>query len=117
MSITIRFGRPDERAALEELQRRASLMWEEYLAYLLANPDVIELPLAQLREGRVRVAQWHGRVAGFAALLVGSALLSGAEAWRRQEPTKPTPRSAASPHQAPNRPTAFLLPTSTHHPL
>jgi GNAT superfamily N-acetyltransferase len=70
VSITIRFGRADERAALEELQRRASLMWEEYRAYLLANPDVIELPLAQLREGRVRVAQWHGRVAGFAALLV-----------------------------------------------
>jgi GNAT superfamily N-acetyltransferase len=69
VNITIRFGRPDERIALEELQRRASLMWEEYRPYLLANPDVIELPLAQLREGRVRVAEMDGRVAGFSALL------------------------------------------------
>jgi GNAT superfamily N-acetyltransferase len=68
-AFTIRFGRPDERASLEDLQRRASLMWEEYRPYLLANPDVIDLPLAQLRDGRVRVAEWQGRVAGFAALL------------------------------------------------
>ena len=68
-AVAIRFGRPDERAALEELQRRASLMWDEYRPYLLANPDVIELPLAQLRGNRVRVAEAHGRVAGFAALL------------------------------------------------
>ena len=65
----IRFGRPEERGALEELQRRASLMWEGYRPYLLANPDVIELPLAQLREGLVRVAELGGRIAGFAALL------------------------------------------------
>ena len=69
MSIVLRSGRPEERAALEDLQRRASLMWEEYRPYLLANPDVIELPLAQLRDGRVRVAEWRGRVAGFAAVL------------------------------------------------
>ena len=68
-AVAIRFGRPDERAALEELQRRASLMWDEYRPYLLANPDVIELPLAQLRGNRVRVAEAQGRVAGFAALL------------------------------------------------
>jgi GNAT superfamily N-acetyltransferase len=71
VNLAIRFGQPDERPALEELQRRASLMWEEYRAYLLANPDVIELPLAQLRENRVRVAQHQGRVAGFSALLPG----------------------------------------------
>jgi len=65
----IRFGRPEERARLEEIQRRASLMWEEYRPYLLANPEAIELPLAQLREGRVRVAELDGRMAGFAALL------------------------------------------------
>jgi GNAT superfamily N-acetyltransferase len=68
-ALAIRFGRPDERASLEDLQRRASLMWDEYRPYLLANPDVIELPLAQLREDRVRVAEWQGRAAGFAALL------------------------------------------------
>jgi len=68
-AITIRFGRVDERGLLEDLQRRASLMWDEYRPYLLANPDVIDLPLAQLRDGQVRVAQMNGRVAGFAALL------------------------------------------------
>jgi GNAT superfamily N-acetyltransferase len=67
--LGIRFGRPEERAALEALQRRASLMWEEYRPYLLANPDVIELPLAQLNDCHVRVAERDGRVAGFAALL------------------------------------------------
>jgi GNAT superfamily N-acetyltransferase len=71
VSLAIRFGRPDERPALEDLQRRASLMWDEYRPYLLANPDVIELPLAQLRENRVRVAHHQGRVAGFSALLPG----------------------------------------------
>ena len=70
MSIALRLGRIDERAALEDLQRRASLMWDAYRPYLLANPDVIELPLAQLREGRVRVAEIGGAVAGFAALLL-----------------------------------------------
>jgi GNAT superfamily N-acetyltransferase len=67
--VIIRPGAPHERAALEELQRRASLMWDEYRPYLLANPDVIELPLAQLHDGRVRVAERYGRIAGFSALL------------------------------------------------
>ena len=67
--MIIRTAAPHERAALEDLQRRASLMWDEYRPYLLANPDVIDLPLAQLREGKVRVAEHDGRGAGFAALL------------------------------------------------
>jgi N-acetylglutamate synthase-like GNAT family acetyltransferase len=67
--IVLRFGRPGERGRLEDLQRRASLMWEEYRPFLLANPEVIELPLAQLRAQQVRVAEMTGRVAGFAALL------------------------------------------------
>ena len=67
--MIIRAGASHERAALEDLQRRASLMWEDYRPYLLANPDVIELPLAQLQSGHVRVAEHDGRIAGFAALL------------------------------------------------
>ena len=70
MSIALRFGLPQEREALEELQRRASLMWEEYRPYLLASPEAIELPLAQLTQRRVRVAELAGRVAGFSALLL-----------------------------------------------
>jgi N-acetylglutamate synthase-like GNAT family acetyltransferase len=67
--ISIRDGRPEERAALEDLQRRASLMWEEYRDFLLANPEAIELPLAQLLESQVRVAELQGEAAGFSALL------------------------------------------------
>ena len=70
--IVLRFGRAAERAALEDLQRRASLMWDEYRSYLLANPEVIELPLAQLQDGRVRVAERDGAVAGFSVLLPGT---------------------------------------------
>jgi uncharacterized membrane protein YfcA len=49
---------------------------------------------------------------GFAALLIGSALLSAAEAWRRQEPTRPAP----SPQQASHRPPHSLQFPSAHHP-
>jgi uncharacterized membrane protein YfcA len=49
---------------------------------------------------------------GFAALLIGSALLSGAEAWRRQEPTRPT----SSQQQASHRPPLSLQFPSAHHP-
>jgi GNAT superfamily N-acetyltransferase len=69
MALTHRHGRPEERGALEDLQRRASLMWEEYRGWLLANPEVIELPLAQLAEKRVRVAELGGRTVGFSVLL------------------------------------------------
>jgi len=74
VSLSIRTARPDERNALEDLQRRASLMWEEYRPFLLANPDAIALPLAQLQEGWVRVAEEAGRILGFSALVArGSA--------------------------------------------
>ena len=66
--MIIRDGRPDERNALEDLQRRASLMWDEYRPFLLANPDAIALPLDQLRNGCVRVAD-AGAPLGFAVLL------------------------------------------------
>ena len=67
--MILRDARPDERRALEELQRRASLMWEGDRHYLLANPDVIELPLAHISEGCVRVAEDAGQALGFSVLL------------------------------------------------
>jgi GNAT superfamily N-acetyltransferase len=67
--ICIRFGRPDERLVLEEMQRRASLQWEEDRDALLAQPDLIELPVTQLEEQRVRVAEIEGIPAGFSVLL------------------------------------------------
>jgi GNAT superfamily N-acetyltransferase len=65
----IRDARPAERAALEDLQRRASLMWEEYRDFLLANPEAVELPLSQILENRVRVAERGSQALGFCVLL------------------------------------------------
>jgi hypothetical protein len=48
---------------------------------------------------------------GFAALLIGSALLSGAEAWRRQEPSRPTASSTASSTASQQRPANRTAPS------
>lgn len=76
MSPKIRFGLPEERIDLEELQRRASLIWEEYRADLLAHPDAIQLPLSQLQENRVRVAELGLRRVGFSVVIPKSAGVS-----------------------------------------
>jgi GNAT superfamily N-acetyltransferase len=68
-SATFRLAVPAERSALEELQRRASLMWEEDRVALLANPDAIELPLEQITGGRTVVAESAGQLLGFAVVL------------------------------------------------
>lgn len=87
--MILRDARPAERESLEELQRRASLMWDDDRPFLLANPEVIELPLAHITEGRVRVAETEGMPAGFAVLVkrTDAALLEGLfvepERWRR----------------------------------
>jgi hypothetical protein len=54
-NISVRLARIDERAALEALQWRASLVWEEYRDVLLAHPDAVELPAEQIAEGRTIV--------------------------------------------------------------
>ncbi len=61
--------RPEDRAALEEIQRRASLEWEEDRAALLAHPESIQLPVAQLEKRRVRVAEIACEPVGFSVLL------------------------------------------------
>ena len=68
--LAIRLARPDERLALEELQRRASLALGDYRAQLEAHPDAIELPTEQIERGEVRVAEVDGSVAGFSAVLI-----------------------------------------------
>ena len=66
----IRDARPDELAALEALQRAASLIWESDREFLLANPDAIEVPPDAIREGRVRVAvDRDGNLLGFTVVL------------------------------------------------
>jgi GNAT superfamily N-acetyltransferase len=70
-SLTLRLARPEEYEGLEELQRRASLELPEYREQLLANPDAVHLPPAQIANGQVIVAQIDGDIAGFAALVGG----------------------------------------------
>ena len=70
-SLTLRLARPEEHEQLEELQRRASLELEDYRDQLLANPDAIHLPPSQIANGQVIVAELHGEIAGFAALVGG----------------------------------------------
>ncbi|MEX1181289.1 MAG: GNAT family N-acetyltransferase [Cucumibacter sp.] len=65
----IRPARPAERKALEALQRRASLNNPGDREALLANPDAIDLPDAQIAAGRVFVALRDGTLAGFSAVV------------------------------------------------
>jgi GNAT superfamily N-acetyltransferase len=70
-TLSLRLARPEEHAALEELQRRASLELPEYRDQLIAHPDAIHLPPAQIANGQVIVADLDGAVAGFAAVVGG----------------------------------------------
>ena len=77
-AVTIRNAVAQEKAALEELQRRASLANEGDREALLAHPDAIDLPMEQIAAGDVFVLELSGCIAGFAALasrLDGSAEL------------------------------------------
>ena len=69
--VLLRLARSDEHDELEDLQRRASLELPEYRDQLIANPDAIHLPDAQIANGQVIVAEIGGEVAGFAALVGG----------------------------------------------
>ena len=68
-TLTLRLARPEEHEALEELQRRASLELPDYREQLLAHPDAIHLPPAQIANGQVIVAELNGELAGFAAVV------------------------------------------------
>jgi GNAT superfamily N-acetyltransferase len=59
----------EELPALEELQRRASMVWEEYRAQLAAHPDAIVIPPADIEEHRTRVAWGTGQRLGFSVVL------------------------------------------------
>ena len=68
-AISIRPARTDEQTMLESLQRRASLSNPGDRDALLANPDAIAVPLEQLAEGCVFVAERAGAVVGFAGVI------------------------------------------------
>jgi GNAT superfamily N-acetyltransferase len=67
--ITVRFALSHEWQALEDLQRRASLANEHDRDALLAHPDAIELPAAQIEARQVLVAKIANSLVGFAAVL------------------------------------------------
>lgn len=70
-ALILRIAEPDEHEALELLQARASLELPDYREALLANPDAINVPHAQIANGQVIVAELDGEIAGFAAVVGG----------------------------------------------
>jgi GNAT superfamily N-acetyltransferase len=66
--LLIRQAVASEQKDLEDLQLRASLTNAGDRDALLAHPDAIELPLAQITAGGVFVAEWDGTIVGFAAV-------------------------------------------------
>ncbi len=68
--VHLRLARPADKAELEALQRRASLANPGDRQAILANPDAIQLPLDQITEGLVFVAEAAGSILGFAAILL-----------------------------------------------
>ena len=68
-AVSIRPARTDEQKMLESLQRRASLSNPGDRDALLADPDAIALPIEQIAEGCVFVAEREGAVVGFAAVI------------------------------------------------
>ncbi len=70
-SVILRLARREEHDELEELQRHASLELPEYRDQLIANPDAIYLPEAQIANGQVIVAEVGGEIVGFAAVVGG----------------------------------------------
>jgi GNAT superfamily N-acetyltransferase len=67
--VLIRYARAAEQRSLTELQRRASMHWDAYRQQLVAHPDAVELPVDQIEDGLVRVAELGADVVGFAVLL------------------------------------------------
>jgi GNAT superfamily N-acetyltransferase len=70
-TIILRRARVGEHDELEQLQAHASLELPEYRDRLLANPDAVHLPPAQIANGQVIVAEYRGQIAGFAAVVAG----------------------------------------------
>jgi GNAT superfamily N-acetyltransferase len=69
--LCIRPARIDERALLEDLQRRASMAIDDYREAQLAHPDAIAVPAEQIERGEVLLAEIDDRIAGFAVILDG----------------------------------------------
>jgi len=67
--VEIRLAHPDDRLNLIELQRRASLVYEDTRQQLLDDPDVIDLDEEMLANNEVFVAEIGDRIVGFATII------------------------------------------------
>jgi N-acetylglutamate synthase-like GNAT family acetyltransferase len=67
--MRIRQALVSEQRALEDLQRRASLNNPGDREALLEHPDAIAVPLDQIANGCVFVAEQNGTIVGFAAVV------------------------------------------------
>lgn len=67
---TIRLALRGEHALLQGIMRRASLVSETYRDELLAHPEAMSLPVEQIAEGAVFVAETQGTVDGFCVVIM-----------------------------------------------
>src|SRR4051812_11357748 len=70
-TFDLRRAEPEEHEELEQLMTRASLELPDYRDALIANPDAIHVPPAQIANGQVIVADMEGVIVGFAAVVGG----------------------------------------------
>lgn len=68
-SLDIRLAHPEDRLNLIELQRRASLVYEDTRQQLLDNPEIIDLDEEMLANNEVFVAEIGDRIVGFATIV------------------------------------------------
>lgn len=59
----------EELPTLEALQRRASMVWEDYRDQLAAHPDAVAIPPTDIEQHRTRVASGSGHILGFSVVL------------------------------------------------
>jgi GNAT superfamily N-acetyltransferase len=69
LKVRVRPAVAPERESLEALQRRASLNNPGDREAMLANPEAIQLPLQQIADGCVFVAEQQGNIKGFSVIL------------------------------------------------
>jgi GNAT superfamily N-acetyltransferase len=67
--LRIRLAHPDDRLNLVELQRRASLTWDDVREQLLERPELIDIDEEVLANNEVFVAEIGDRIVGFATIV------------------------------------------------
>lgn len=66
---SIRNATQSDRAALTELHRRSSLIYEDNRAALLAHPELFGVSAESIKAGHIRVLTRSGQIVGFATLI------------------------------------------------